>query len=872
MAPQDPSTLPPVVTGVVPNPAVNLGKNFSVTNSAVGVKTALPITTSTVITAQGLNINPLAGGKSKLTISDSGDINSAGALSFGNGNFTVSSLGAVVSAGGFSTANSKFSVDPVTGRVTATGGFSFSDSNFTVDNASGNVATAGDFAVATDKFTVTAATGAVAAAGDFAVATDKFKVTAATGAVAAKGDLNINDNKFIVAASSGDVTAAGNLSIAKSFAVNTNRFNVQTDGSLSINTSKFTVDSASGNVLAAGEVAVTGDLKINTNKFTVSSLNGDVYTVGKITAANNLTINTDSIDKFTVTAATGAVAALGDLAINSDKFKVTASTGAVAAKGDLTINTNKFSVTASSGDVVAAGSLSAASASISGGLSAASATIAGSLAINTNKFTVSSAGVVAAAGSLSTAGSLSATGDFAVNTNKFTVASSSGNVAAAGSLSAASASVTGALSATSLAINDSKFTVSSNGNLAVNSNKFTVSPTGAVVAAGAASIAGDLTIATDKLIVSSTDGKVTSAIPYASYTPAACATNTTTTSASGVEPVMTSATSTYLTTQEYVDKQLWNQTKRINTILGSDDMVNNFNNVYKLVDAFAGHADTVTALNSINGNQNALIDKTAEIVTSVSDVVAQAYNTVLVNCTPAVWMDECGPVPIPSSITLQTIEDGWYFKNYVLGNKINWRVPINGADMTVGDIKNLYMNIFAASNVNLPFITVYTAPKGNADDYAVWAGARINYYFNASSPAQDANKSYCLYTGKAPMNVYGKTTLSPSSVLTTNKLNGALQDTSSTTYSSAVSSADKVIGIVIQSASTSLANQTNFVLNSLNVCLKTGTTNFAFSNAGVTSNYLFNYFFTKNVDFSAFPSPAKQGPYVEQFNTAENSA
>ena len=260
------------------------------------------------------------------------------------------------------------------------------------------------------------------------------------------------------------------------------------------------------------------------------------------------------------------------------------------------------------------------------------------------------------------------------------------------------------------------------------------------------------------------------------------------------------------------------------------------------------------------------------MVTSVSDVVAQAYNTVLVNCTPAVWMDECGPVPIPSSITLQTIEDGWYFKNYVLGNKINWRVPINGADMTVGDIKNLYMNIFAASNVNLPFITVYTAPKGNADDYAVWAGARINYYFNASSPAQDANKSYCLYTSKAPMNVYGKTTLSPSSVLTTNKLNGALQDTSSTTYSSAVSSADKVIGIVIQSASTSLANQTNFVLNSLNVCLKTGTTNFAFSNAGVTSNYLFNYFFTKNVDFSAFPSPAKQGPYVEQFNTAENSA
>ena len=844
MAPPALQNVSVALSNILSTANVSLGKNFIVSNDKTTgvITTPLPIKTTNVITAKGLNINP-TGSDSTLTIGTNGDINSAGALSLAgkltinDDKFTVSSAGVVAVASDFAVATDKF-------KVTA---------------SSGAVSAAGDFAVATDKFKVTASSGAVAAAGslsaagDLAINTDKFKVTASSGAVAAAGDLTINGNKFIVTASSGDVTTAGSLKIATGLNVNVDRFKVVTDGSLTINdsttTAKFTVNSTSGNVAAAGEVSVTGDLKINTNKFTVTASSGDVYTVGKITASDNLTINTD---KFKVTASSGAVAAAGDFAIATDKFKVTASSGAVAAAGDLAINTDKFKVTASSGAVAAAGDFAIATDKFKVTASSGAVAAAGDLAINTDKFKVTaSSGAVAAAG------------DFAIATDKFKVTASSGNVTAAGSLSAASAtvtgslsgasaSVTGSLSATSLAISTDKFIVDSTGDLKINTNKFTVSSAGAVVAAGAVSAAGDLKIATDKFIVSSTDGKVTSAIPYASYTPAACATNTTTTSASGAEPVLTSATSAYLTTQEYVDKQLWNQTKRINTILGSDEsVVTSFNNVYKLVTQFAGESGTVATLNNITGKYDTLVDRAAEIVTSVSDVVSQAYNTVLMNCTPSVWRDECGPVPIPAIISAKTTDDGWYFKNFAAAEKVNWYVPLNGTVMTVGDIKNLYMNIFAVSNVDFPFITIYTKPKPAdhalySKNYASWAGAKITYVYSVASPTSIANESYCLYTNKSPMNVYGKTCLSPSDVATANKDNrhngteGALSTTSPKSYDSTlVSTTDEILYIAVHSKSVSLVNQTEFILNSLNVCLKTGTTNFAFSNAGVLSSYFY---------------------------------
>lgn len=386
----------------------------------------------------------------------------------------------------------------------------------------------------------------------------------------------------------------------------------------------------------------------------------------------------------------------------------------------------------------------------------------------------------------------------------------------------------------------------------------TINASGDINTRGDIETSGDLSVGPGKFTVSHIDGKVTSDISYDSYILPASSTDTTTTQLSAIQPSTTSATSNYLSTQEYVDRQIWNQTKRINTILGTDEtVVDSFNNVYKLVTAFAGVSDTVDTLNGINGKYDTLVDRAEEINTSVSTIVSQAYNQINVNCTPTVWADECGPLPIPATITSKTIEDGWYFSNFSTAEKINWYMPTNRTNMTIGDIQNLYMNIFAQSDVSLPFITIYTAAKNDGTDYFNgWANAKINFVFNSDATSLTANKSYCLHTGSAPMNVYNKTCIKSMAVYTansTNKNNGNQGSQGTSIDQTIVSMTDRVLAISVGTTSNATAGNINFVINSLNVCLKTGTTSFAFSNAGVATNYLFNYLFKKHPDFSAYP-------------------
>jgi len=633
---------------------------------------------------------------------------------------------------------------------------------------------------------------------------------------------NINGTSKLTINDSGDIQSSGLINVTGSITTASSLNST----SINVNTNKFTVSDA-GVVTTASSITADGNLAIG-SKYLVTALTGDTL-AGSITSTGSVFIGGTTASPNVTLGNDGTISAINDLKINTDKFVVTAATGAIATKGDLTINSNKFIVSSSSGNVSVAGTM----------------TIASDLAIATDKFKVTaSSGNVTAAGTMSISGAVTASStmsvasDFTIATNKFKVTASSGNVTAAGTMSIAS-------------------------DLAIATDKFKVT-----ASSGNVAIAGDLAVT----------GKATSAIAYSSYTLADSATNITTTSASGTEPSCISATSGYLTTQEYVDKQIWNQTKRINTILGTDStVVDSFNNVYKLVTSFAGVSDTVDTLNNLNGKYDTLVDRAEEINTSVSTIVSQAYNTILVNCTPTVWQDECGPVPIPSTVTAYTIEDGWYFKNFTALEKINWYMPTNGSNMTIADLQNMYLNIFAVSNANLPFITIYTAPKDNTTDYSTWAGAKINYIFSeTSSISTSANKSYCLYTQNKPMNVYNKTCVAPTGVQTankTNKDNGTQGSQGSTIDSTIVSSTDKILLITIQTTANSTVGDVAFVLNSLNICVKTGTTSFTFSNAGVTTNYLFNYLFQKNIDFSTYPSATypKQGVHVTSFDSIYNS-
>jgi hypothetical protein len=135
-------------------------------------------------------------------------------------------------------------------------------------------------------------------------------------------------------------------------------------------------------------------------------------------------------------------------------------------------------------------------------------TQAGNLLIGTNKFIVAGA-----TGNTTIAGTLGVTGDFSVNTNKFTVAGATGNTTIAGTLGVTGA-ITGAsysggaISGTTGTFNS---TLSATGNLTINTNKFIVTATtGNTVVAGTLSSVGDFSVNTDKFTVESSSGNATS--------------------------------------------------------------------------------------------------------------------------------------------------------------------------------------------------------------------------------------------------------------------------------------------------------------------------------------------------------------------------
>jgi hypothetical protein len=356
----------------------------------------------------------------------------------------------------------------------------------------------------------------------------------------------------------------------------------------------------------------------------------------------------------------------------------------------------------------------------------------------------------------------------------------------------------------------------------------------------------------------------------------------------------TSSTSALLTTQSYVDDAIWQQTKRLNLIVGSNDTsLATFSNMFNMAQTLAGQ----DAVQTLSG----LMDTTGEIKTSISTVMNRAYNPINVNCSPAIWQDECPPMPIPSSVSGSYPNgnygmDGWYFRNLLLNSttasKINWYLPANGSSMKVKHILNMFLNIHAISDKSLPFISIWTAPKGNSSDlFTGYCNANINFVFSATNSSATSNKGYTLYTGdNAPANTYNSTLLRCSSTSTKNYTNKNLdggvgtvkQVSSSTTFldsfdTSIVSGEDNVVCFIIQTNSGAAASDVNLVVNNFNVeshdttsdttrDITNGTAKFMFSNSAVASNYQYNSFFKTHMDFTPITG-TKSEYYLNAYNS-----
>jgi len=577
--------------------------------------------------------------------------------------------------------------------------------------------------------------------------------------------------------------------------------------SLNINTDKFTVSDT-------GRTTMLDDLTVG-SYFTVTESTGAVTVGSTIYSAGTVSIGGTNVSPNLTLGNDGHILALNDITIGTGEIIFSHGSGNAQMNGDVTIGQG---LNVHSNQLIIDAQNNVANINCP-------ANILGNLNINSSQFTVDSVD-----GSIVSNGSLTVEKNVNIGADNVLITSTTGKIQSIGNLQL------GTFSTPTIQLNSSDGSIAANGGLAINTTAFTVA---------------------------AATGAVTTAFPYSSYVIPSSSSNTTTTEVSGTAVDFTSSTAQYLATQTYVDKQLWNQTVRINTILGTDGTVlDSFNNVYKLVQALEG-STTATAIGDIT-------NQSSQIKESVSTVVANAYNTVLINCSSAVWADECAPYPIPYTITAnnETV-DGWWFKNLAQGNKINWYLPANN-NMTMGDFVNLYLNVFVASTVSLPFLTVYTKAKGDSTDY--WPGlvnARVNYIFNSVSTA---NKYYSLYTGNnAPMNNFNTTAVQCGATSTSNGQNrstNANYMTGNNYATNLVALTDEIFAFSIGSDSVSSAGNVEFVLNSFNIQQTTGTTQMLFQNSSVSSNYMYNYLFKKNQDFSAISD--KNAAYINDYSTAYN--
>jgi len=358
-------------------------------------------------------------------------------------------------------------------------------------------------------------------------------------------------------------------------------------------------------------------------------------------------------------------------------------------------------------------------------------------------------------------------------------------------------------------------------------------------------------------------GLVTTATEYSDYNTVyqSAGEYDNTTLYSGDEPMFeNSTTQNVLTTQEYVDKQLWQQTKRINTILGTDsEAVNSFNKVLGIVTEIAGYSDTVATLNGIQDSYTTLLSDGAEVKTSMTTIVEQSLTPVAVNATVAVWADECQPLPIPKSYTASGFKhDGWFFENLLPNSKINWYVPV-AAGLKLENIIQLYLEFYAKSAVSKPWVTIYTKPKGDGSDRSGWYNSIIQYVVPSSVLTPDTH--YCHYSNALSLDANGNYVMDVNGNcigVDQNQImniDGGIQEQSCVNseislLSTTINPADEILFITIHTNSGATVGDVNCVIKHLSIRQKIGTTKFAFSNAGPSANFMFNTFFRKNADFT----------------------
>lgn len=162
-----------------------------------------------------------------------------------------------------------------------------------------------------------------------------------------------------------------------------------------------------------------------------------------------------------------------------------------------------------------------------------------------------------------------------------------------------------------------------------------------------------------------------------------------------------------------------------------------------------GNVDNTSDLNKpISNATQAALDDLDERIVPIEDrsevITVYAYEN-----NAQVYADGQPGIKDPSVL----IRDGWYFKNSIAGQKINWYYfdGINQGTCTLGDFKSAYavMTFDAVSGGASPIIAIYTVPTGSGDVIPGFAHSRI-IYDGPMTPSPIVGKQCLVYAGENP--------------------------------------------------------------------------------------------------------------------------
>jgi hypothetical protein len=226
-------------------------------------------------------------------------------------------------------------------------------------------------------------------------------------------------------------------------------------------------------------------------------------------------------------------------------------------------------------------------------------------------------------------------------------------------------------------------------------------------------------------------------------------------------------------------------------------------------------------ITTTNGSDVSVLTATDLTFNGVSysrELKIKQTNTILQNISPATYADGKAPTGATATIINTYAFFGWYFKNQIASQKINWYFGASSPTMTVADVLGLYMYYFngaTTSNDNTGFFTIYT--QNDTPSPPNWYKSKRTYVFTQSiTPI--ANTRYCMFmdvSGDCPNPAYYGQTL----------INMELSPVGSSNVG-AFAPSEVILAFTIGSNSASAVNSVEFCVSKFGVMTEEGTQEF----------------------------------------------